>query len=170
MEEAIIIAAMGITAITLFLKRKKSVAVNKNTNTNMSTPNTGANRGLRNNNPGNIRISNDKFKGEIKPSTDKEFKQFESRELGIRAIFVILNTYAKKYNRNTIAKIIERWAPRNENNTNLYIEQVEAWSGINRNKELTSANDKISVVKAIIRKETSYIADDNEVKKAYNLL
>lgn len=31
-------------------------------------------RGLRNNNPGNIRINNDLFQGEIRPSKDKSFK------------------------------------------------------------------------------------------------
>lgn len=33
-------------------------------------------RGLRNNNPGNIRINDDLFQGEIRPSKDKSFKQF----------------------------------------------------------------------------------------------
>lgn len=35
-------------------------------------------RGLRNNNPGNIRINTDVFQGEITPSKDKSFKQFRS--------------------------------------------------------------------------------------------
>ena len=35
-------------------------------------------RGLRMNNPGNIRISATKWKGDVIPSADKSFKQFES--------------------------------------------------------------------------------------------
>ena len=34
-------------------------------------------RGLRNNNPGNIRINDDLFQGEIRPSKDKSFKQLK---------------------------------------------------------------------------------------------
>lgn len=35
-------------------------------------------RGLKNCNPGNIRISTTKWIGEIQPSTDKSFKQFKA--------------------------------------------------------------------------------------------
>lgn len=35
-------------------------------------------RGLRNNNPGNIRLSSTKYQGEVQPSQDTAFKQFES--------------------------------------------------------------------------------------------
>lgn len=42
-------------------------------------------RGLRNNNPGNIRINDDLFQGEVRPSKDKSFKQFETMAYGYRA-------------------------------------------------------------------------------------
>ena len=35
-------------------------------------------RGLENNNPGNIRQSKVRYKGEVRPSRDPAFKQFES--------------------------------------------------------------------------------------------
>lgn len=44
-------------------------------------------RGLRNNNPGNIRLSSTKYQGEVQPSQDTAFKQFESMAYGYRAIF-----------------------------------------------------------------------------------
>ena len=50
-------------------------------------------RGLRNCNPGNIRQSRSKFKGEVRPSRDSAFKQFESMAYGYRAMFVLLDTY-----------------------------------------------------------------------------
>ena len=53
-------------------------------------------RGLRNNNPGNIRISPTRYKGEIVPSSDRAFKQFKSRGWGYRAIFVLLESYHKR--------------------------------------------------------------------------
>ena len=42
-------------------------------------------RGLRNNNPGNIRRNSDVFQGE-KTSSDKEFKQFKSMAYEYRTI------------------------------------------------------------------------------------
>ena len=42
-------------------------------------------RGLRNNNPGNIRNSSTVWVGEITPSKDKSFKQFKSMAYGYRA-------------------------------------------------------------------------------------
>lgn len=53
-------------------------------------------RGLRNNNPGNIRKNNLKYDGEFCPSADDQFKQFKEMAYGYRAIYVILYTYQKK--------------------------------------------------------------------------
>ena len=87
-------------------------------------------RGMRNNNLLNIRISTDKFQGEVQPSQDKEFKQFETAAYGYRAAFRILKTYINNYKCDTIRKIISRWAPKNENHTENYIKIVSERSGI----------------------------------------
>ena len=63
-------------------------------------------RGLRNNNPGNIRINSDLFQGEVRPSKDKSFKQFETMAYGYRAIFKILSNYYNNYKLDTIRKMI----------------------------------------------------------------
>jgi len=81
-------------------------------------------RGLRNNNPGNIRISSTKWQGEIIPSTDKSFKQFASMAYGYRALIKLLQNYRKLYNLKTVAEFIKRWAPETENNTAGYITRV----------------------------------------------
>ena len=86
-------------------------------------------RGLRNNNPGNIRRNSDVFQGE-KTSSDREFKQFKSMAYGYRAIFKILSNYYRNYKLDTIRKMISRWAPENENNTNAYIKAVSDYAGI----------------------------------------
>ena len=94
-------------------------------------------RGLRNNNPGNIRINNDEFYGEVRPSQDRSFKQFETPAYGYRAMLMILAVYlAKGY--NTIEKIIGCWAPTSENPTDVYISTVCSQTGIARNKVLTA--------------------------------
>lgn len=84
----------------------------------MGTP-----RGIRNNNPLNIRIGN-KWKGLKTPNTDGAFDQFISVYWGYRAAFIILRNYINKYKCNTICEIIARWAPSKENNTNAYIKTV----------------------------------------------
>ncbi len=81
-------------------------------------------RGLRNNNPGNIRNSSTVWVGEITPSKDKSFKQFKTMVYGYRALIKLLQNYRKLYGCQTIADFIRRWAPENENNTSGYITRV----------------------------------------------
>ena len=91
----------------------------------MNTSNTSIlTRGERNNNPGNIDMNNIKWKGLAKVSTDTRFCTFTSAAYGIRAIGKLINTYYRTYKLNTIAKIINRWAPPAENNTGAYIAAV----------------------------------------------
>jgi hypothetical protein len=126
-------------------------------------------RGLRNNNPLNIRHNTDTFQGEIKGS-DKAFKTFITMPYGYRAAFVTLATYHSK-GYNTIEKIIPRWAPPNENNTGNYISNVARWSGVPRNKELTAADgaDYILIVAAMSFIENGKNADISEVRAGFNL-
>ena len=77
-------------------------------------------RGIKNNNPLNIRIGNT-WLGEVPHPTESSFEQFVSMTYGIRAGFIILRRYIRRYRRNTIRKIISSWAPANENATEKYI-------------------------------------------------
>lgn len=82
-------------------------------------------RGYRNNNPLNIRIgAGKKWKGEIRPSQDAAFAQFESMEYGYRAAFKLLDNYRKNHGCVQLADFINRWAPPSENNTSAYIQTV----------------------------------------------
>ena len=76
-------------------------------------------RGLDNRNPGNIRRSKVRYRGEVRPSRDPDFKQFETLAWGYRAIFVLLDTYRIRYGLDTIRGMISRWAPPSENHTDL---------------------------------------------------
>lgn len=82
-------------------------------------------RGFRNNNPGNIRHGNT-WKGEVQ-GQDSAFESFEFVEYGIRAIYVLMNTYRTKYKALTVEDIIQRWAPPSENNTKNYVIGVLAY-------------------------------------------
>ncbi|MBD8390500.1 structural protein P5 [Dysgonomonas sp. BGC7] len=128
-------------------------------------------RGYLNNNPGNIELNKDKFQGEVIPSRDKRFKQFQSMAYGYRAMFVTLHTYLTKYQRNTIEKIVKAWAPPQENHTQVYINSVEKWSGVLKDKILTeySAEDYINIVAAMSRMENGVIADMADVKRGFVL-
>ena len=81
-------------------------------------------RGLRNCNPGNIRITKDKWQGLREKQEDKSFFQFTEMKWGYRALIRTLQNYRKRHNCITIGDFIRRWAPPVENNTNAYIISV----------------------------------------------
>ena len=89
-------------------------------------------RGIRNNNPLNIRrTAKDQWKGMAEAQTDRAFVQFKSLEYGWRAAFYLLTrTYYHKYRLYTIRMIIGKWAPPQENATATYIENVSRLTGI----------------------------------------
>lgn len=129
-------------------------------------------RGYRNNNPGNIRINGDKFQGEVIPSQDKEFKQFESMAYGYRAIFKILRNYQINYKLNTIRQMISRWAPENENDTANYISFVSERSGIPADDPIRTDNREmmIRIVAAMSKIENGQEADMCDVIDGWELL
>lgn len=81
-------------------------------------------RGLRNCNPGNIRLGSCRWIGEIRPSQDEAFCQFRDMKHGYRALLRLLQNYRCKHGLKSIADMIRRWAPASENNTNAYIIDV----------------------------------------------
>jgi len=99
-------------------------------------------RGIRNNNPLNIRRSGDNWQGLRALQEDREFCQFSSTSYGWRAAFVILcKTYYGKYKLKTIRALITRWAPPKENNTEAYIRRVTDRIGIGPDRELGSPQE-----------------------------
>ena len=92
-------------------------------------------RGLRNNNPGNLRQSGVRFKGEVVPSQDPAFKQFETIAWGYRAMFVVLNTYRKR-GACTICDLLGRYAPPSENPTDDYLRFVAHRSAVGADDEV----------------------------------
>jgi len=129
-----------------------------------------ATRGLKNNNPLNIRNSADLFQGEVRPSLDKAFKQFQTPAYGYRAAFVTLSTYLER-GWNTIEKIVQHWAPPSENNTQSYIAAVEKFSLVKRDKVLTadSGEDYVKIVIAMSKVENGVDANPLDVREGFNL-
>lgn len=96
-------------------------------------------RGIRNNNPLNIRIGNC-WLGEVREPNDPDFEQFISMVYGVRAGFVLLRRYIRHYHRTTIPQVIAAWAPSTENNTEAYITAVCQMSKISRDETLDYFN------------------------------
>lgn len=130
-------------------------------------------RGLRNNNPGNIRINSDLFQGEIRPSKDNSFKQFETMAYGYRAVFRILRNYYNNYKLDTIRKMIGRWAPPEDNNyTEAYIKAVSDYAGIPADDPI-NINDReqmIRIVAGMSKVENGREAEMSDVIAGWNLL
>ena len=102
-------------------------------------------RGIRNNNPLNIRRSKDQWQGLSKTQGDRSFCQFETLEYGWRAAFHLLTrTYFHKYRLYTVRAIVSRWAPPSENNTEAYIANVSRLTGIAPDEPLGIPSDKPS--------------------------
>jgi hypothetical protein len=101
-------------------------------------------RGIRNNNPLNIRHSADQWQGASTTQTDKNFVQFQSMAYGYRAAWKILDTYCLRFRRErkvyNVRTIISRWAPPTENDTDAYIKSVVRLSGLGGNENIPRPN------------------------------
>lgn len=133
-------------------------------------------RGIRNNNPLNIRVGNN-WRGEKTVKHDSAFEEFTSMEYGVRAGFIILRKYMTGYNGltrkfNTIDLIIRRWAPASENNTESYINQVCKLSGIPRHQQISFSQRSlmVAIVDAMIRVECGQAIDTKIIESAYDLV
>lgn len=107
-------------------------------------------RGIRNNNPLNIRKSSDNWQG--KTGDDGAFVIFDTPYSGIRAAARLLKNYGNNYGLVTVRGIINRWAPSSENNTESYITSVEKSTGLFRDLTL-NGGDYPSLVAAMIKHE-----------------
>ena len=128
-------------------------------------------RGIDNCNPGNIRRSRVNYKGEVHPSRDKAFKQFESMEWGYRAMFVLLDTSRVRYGLCTLREMISRYAPPEENHTALYIDVACDATGIGPDEVLNTRcrEDMVPVVAAMSRVENGCAANRAEVERGFDL-
>ena len=127
-------------------------------------------RGLRNNNPGNIRHDDTTWRGEV-ASSDKAFKAFESMAWGYRAMYVVLNTYQKKHGLRTVKQMISRWAPPVENDTEAYVDAVARWSNVSADAGITTTNRDVMmpIVAAMSRVENGTFAVMRDVAAGWDL-
>ena len=109
-------------------------------------------RGIRNNNPGNIRHG-DNWVGMASVQKDDSFVTFTDAKYGIRAMVKIFRSYRNR-GLVTLSQIISTWAPTNENDTLSYIIAAEKSSGLDRYQVVSEAEgDYQALIKAIIKHE-----------------
>lgn len=115
-------------------------------------------RGVRNNNPGNIRKSKDQWEGAI--GDDGEFVTFDSPESGARAMAKNLMSYGRQ-GYDSIEKIINRYAPPSENDTQSYIDSIVSATGIpaTQSIDLTDPDTLVTLTQAMSFHETGHRYD-----------
>lgn len=130
-----------------------------------------ATRGIRNKNPGNIRFNkyND-WIGQV-GQDDEGFIIFSDVAYGIRAMARLITNYQSNGHR-TVAQIITRWAPPNENNTQAYINSVVKQMDLPGADFIPAKNegDYHALIKAIIKHENGVQPYEDElISKAISL-
>ncbi|MCH2025812.1 MAG: hypothetical protein MK172_08730 [Verrucomicrobiales bacterium] len=143
-------------------------------------------RGIRNNNPGNIRASSSAWQGKIpldlnmdstlvngNPVRKVDFEQFTEYRFGIRAMIKLLKNYQENEGLATIRGMITRWAPPFENNTSSYVTNVANKVGIDPDSPylLTKSNTK-ALIRAMSISENGHgeWISDNDFNDAWELL
>lgn len=133
-------------------------------------------RGIRNNNPLNIRKGNN-WKGERPNQTDKAFEEFQSMEYGIRAALKLMRNHITGYNgsrkkADTLRKLIAVWAPPTENATTKYCDLVSKETGIAPTRLLhaTDKADLLAICRAMAFVECGVWLDKELFESAWNLM
>lgn len=109
-------------------------------------------RGLRNNNPGNIRHGAD-WDGLAPDQTDPAFCCFVSPEYGIRAMARIFSNYQLRHGLRTVRELISRWAPPVENDTDAYAAHVAEALGVDPDEPVDVREHLTDLVAVTIRHE-----------------
>lgn len=109
--------------------------------------------GIRNNNPGNLRPTGDRWQG--MKGVNKGFIQFQSPDDGLRALAKNLATQQRKHGIDTIGELVHKYAPPSENNTKAYTAALVKELGIAPDQQinLTEPDTLLSLMTAIVRHE-----------------
>lgn len=115
-------------------------------------------RGIRNNNPGNIKYSeSNQWQGQTGQDSNG-FATFIDEASGIRAIAVILKNYSRHYSLYTVDGLIRRWSATDQD---AYVHNVSASLGVDSHDTIDTSdlNTLTALVEAIITQEDSKAAE-----------
>lgn len=162
-ERQKIVVIAGISGLLAYLLSKRQPQISdliKQAQNQVDIMTTGATRGERNNNPGNIRPAGYTWQGQsgIDSGSMGSYVIFSTPEYGIRAIAKdLLTKYARGL--NTVRKIITAYAPPSENPTESYINSVCASLGVMSTSplDLNDISTLTGFVYAIIKHENGRV-------------
>lgn len=130
-------------------------------------------RGIRNNNPLNIRKSAICWVGmDEDQSKDTEFVQFINMRYGFRAAAIVLRNYHRLYEINDIASVVSRWASKSENNTSKYIDIVCRDTGLKPDEAIDFNNPfrLAEILRSMAKVETGWLFPMDEVLAGVQLM
>lgn len=129
-------------------------------------------RGFRNNNPLNIEHSNDnKWLGLSNPPSDGRFARFKSMDYGVRAAATLLMRYYDRDGRDTVRKIVNKWAPTTENNTASYIAAVCKYTWLTADVSI-NLHDRVvmeKLIRAMAKHENGEEIDDTVLNRGLTM-
>ena len=128
-------------------------------------------RGLRNNNPLNIRRNATRWKGLSAVQKDSAFFCFDAPCWGYRAAFVTLKNYERLHGLATLCEWIARWAPPVENDTAAYTAFVSKKTGIGVDAHIDTADKELMcrIVAAMSQMENGAPAVAADVEEGWKL-
>lgn len=162
--------------LLLLLRSRKTNASDADITPKGSYPGAGKYRGMKNNNPGNIRISANAWQGKIpvNQNTDGAFEQFESLFYGTRAALVNMRTHYRR-GKNTVRKLVTTWAPYSDNPADAvdnYISAVASYAGLGRDQVFTWAERPVIDIayKMFLVENAGEGPNKNLIKSAYDAI
>jgi hypothetical protein len=168
-KQTLLIAAL-VGLLFLFSTSSKASTMTPETNNRLMAVsylnNTSYPRGMRNNNPGNIRVSKSRWQGKIPVEKNKDgaFEQFNYYVFGVRAMIVLIKNYIRNNKLDTIRKIMHKYAPTSENKTDTYAKWVADKSGLGIDQKL-AINDATlrPLIKAMAHYENGQPAVEDDM-------
>ena len=126
-------------------------------------------RGIRNNNPLNIRRNpRNRWQGLREEQTDKSFCQFTEMKWGLRAAIRLMENYIRQ-GLQTPRQIIGRWAPPTENDTASYVRKACQRAGLMPDEPVNSWPQLRDLIAAMCRIESQYLPSPTQLDEARRL-
>lgn len=135
-----------------------------------SNPNSKIPRGIRNNNPGNVKYTGIQWNGIT--GSDGAFCVFSDPIYGIRAMARCIYNLQGNASSTTIKDMINAYAPLSENDTNSYIKTVCSKTGFSPNEQinLKDHDTLFKIIAAMISVECGYNPyTEDQIRKGVNL-
>lgn len=128
-----------------------------------SSSGTGKTRAERNNNPGNLNYAG-QTGAVLEDGSKARFAKFGSTAEGVSALAKQLQRYGER-GLDTVSKIINKYAPSNENNTQAYIDALSKRLGVTGDQklDLNDSSTLTGLIKGIARHEagSDYLSDSD---------